>query len=154
MSLTPSTVTGSGPYAVYIMRDSEGHALNVGATSSVTQRINAHAGKPWFSLVASVEVTRCSSAEGLRHLETVKIQTERPAHNVAQRSNMPHSGSHVEGHLTYSEAADTLGIAVRTLHRYIEDGLLSPVRVQVTPRSTAPRITAADLARLKAGAVA
>ena len=154
MSLTPSTVTGSGPYAVYIMRDSEGRALYVGATSSVTQRINAHAGKPWFSLVASVEVTRCSSAEGLRHLETMKIQTELPAHNVARRSNMPHSGSHVEGHLTYSEAADALGVTVRTLHRYIEDGLLVPTRVQITPRSTAPRLAASDVERIKTAAVA
>lgn len=81
------------------------------------------------------------------------MKTHPPNHltervSVCQSLPMPHKL------LTYAQAAAELGVSKRTLHRYIEDGLLSPVRVQVTPRSTAPRITAADLARLKAGAVA
>lgn len=50
--------------------------------------------------------------------------------------------------LTYAEAAARLGVSKRTLHRYIEDGLLVPTRVQITPRSTAPRLAASDVEAL------
>ena len=56
--------------------------------------------------------------------------------------------------LTYAEAAARLGVSKRTLHRYIEDGLLVPTRVQITPRSTAPRLAASDVDRIKTAAVA
>ena len=48
--------------------------------------------------------------------------------------------------LTYAEAAEKLSVSRSTLYRMVADGMLTPVYVQVTPRSTAPRLKASEVA--------
>lgn len=49
--------------------------------------------------------------------------------------------------LTYAEAAEKLSVSRSTIYRMVADGLLTPIPTRVTPRQTAPRLAASEVAQ-------
>ena len=71
------------PHVVYRLRDADGRLLYVGMTSKVMGRMGEHAhDKPWFELVARIDVEHYANGAEAASAEALAIVAEMPVHNA------------------------------------------------------------------------